>query len=153
MTLFRIEEVAHGSAAWRDTVRLREGVLRTPLGLAFDPSELAREDAQLHLALHDGAALAGTVVLVPPGPGGAPTWKLRQMAVAPASRRRGFGTALVRAAEAVMAARGAAGVLLHARLDTVPFYARLGYLADGAVFEEVTIPHRRMSKRLPEMNF
>ena len=144
---FEILPAAHGGAAWRETVRLRHAVLRAPLGLAFSDDELAREASQLHLALHAQGRLAGVVVLVPPD-AGPPTWKLRQMAVAPELRGRGIGTALVTAAEASVRARGGERVLLHARADAVPFYARLDYAAEGAMFEEVTIPHRRMTRRL-----
>ena len=56
----------YGSAVWRETVRLRDSVLRMPLGLAFSRNELALESTQLHLALYTGTALAGVVVLVPP---------------------------------------------------------------------------------------
>lgn len=144
--MVRILEVAHGTPAWHDTVRLRHAVLRAPLGLDFAADELAREASQLHLALHADGALAGVVVLVPPDRA-APAWKLRQMAVAPERRGRGFGTALVAAAEEMVRARGGHHVRLDARAEAIPFYTRLGYVAEGAVFVAVTIAHRRMSKR------
>jgi predicted GNAT family N-acyltransferase len=143
---FRLALVVHGSAAWHRTVRLRDTVLRAPLGLAFSADELAAESMQLHLALHVGAALAGVVVLVPPMTDGERIWKLRQMAVAQGFRGQGAGGALIAAAESQMCRRGAARAVLHAREEAVPFYVRHGYLADGEIFEEVTIPHRRMSK-------
>ena len=37
---------------------------------------------------------------------------------------------------------------MHARETAVPFYERLGYATVGARFEEVTIPHFKMEKRL-----
>jgi len=145
---FQTSLVTYGSVVWGETVRLRETVLRTPLGLAFSNDELARESAQLHLALYTGATLAGVVVLVPPPANDVRAWKLRQMAVAPAFRGKGGGAALVAAAEREMRARGAAQVMLHARETAVPFYARHGYRADDEAFEEVTIQHRRMWKEL-----
>ena len=145
---FRTSLVTYGSAVWGETVRLRETVLRTPLGLAFSNGELARESAQLHLVLYVGTTLAGVVVLVPPPANDARAWKLRQMAVAPAFRGKGGGAALVATAEREMRARCAVRVMLHARETAVPFYARHGYCAEGEAFEEVTIPHRRMWKEL-----
>ena len=138
--------VAHGSAAWLEAVALRRAVLRTPLGLDFSAGELAAEGAQLHLTLRLHGALAGVVVLVSP-PDVAGTWKLRQMAVAADCRGRGLGTRLVRAAEDAMRARDAASCVLHARADAVPFYARLGWRAQGAPFTEVPRAHRRMRKQ------
>ena len=145
----RILHAAHGSAEWRETVRLREAVLRAPLGLAFSADELARESAQLHLALRAGGTLAGGVVLVPPSADAQAPWQLRQMEVAPGFSGQGFGTALVAAAEHELHLRDAERVVLHARETAVAFYARLGYRAHGAVFDEVTIPHRLMRKHLP----
>jgi predicted GNAT family N-acyltransferase len=39
-------------------------------------------------------------------------------------------------------------MVLHARSGAEGFYLRLGYLAEGAPFDENTIPHVRMTKRL-----
>jgi predicted GNAT family N-acyltransferase len=38
--------------------------------------------------------------------------------------------------------------VLHARLGADGFYARLGYRAHGAPFDEHTVPHILMTKRL-----
>ena len=138
----RIGQVGHGTDRWRETVRLRDVVLRAPLGLAFTDDELAAEASQLHLALHVDDALAAVVVLVPS------VGKLRQMAVVERFRGLRLGTALVGAAEREMRARDVERVVLHARMAAASFYARLGYVAEGAEFMEVTIPHLLMSKRL-----
>lgn len=82
---FQPRLITYESAEWHETVRLRDAVLRTPLGLAFSKDELEQEGQQLHLALYVGMTLAGVVVLVPPMID-ARTWKLRQMAVAPMFR-------------------------------------------------------------------
>jgi predicted GNAT family N-acyltransferase len=39
--------------------------------------------------------------------------------------------------------------LLHAQTSVVPFYERLGYTAEGPVFDEAGIPHRKMSRPRP----
>jgi hypothetical protein len=39
-------------------------------------------------------------------------------------------------------------MILHARETAVPFYERLRYSPVGDVFQEVTLPHRLMEKRL-----
>ena len=138
--------VPHASAAWLEAVALRRVVLRTPLGLDFTAGELALEAGQLHLALRLDGALAGVVVLVPPDRGAAGTWKLRQMAVAAHCRGRGFGPRLVGAAEEAMRARAGRACILHARAGAAPFYARLGWEADGAHFTEIGIAHLHMRK-------
>jgi predicted GNAT family N-acyltransferase len=39
-------------------------------------------------------------------------------------------------------------VVLHARETAVSFYKKLGYTKEGNVFEEVGIPHWKMTKPL-----
>ena len=39
-------------------------------------------------------------------------------------------------------------MVLNARMGAEGFYAHFGYLAEGEPFDENTIPHIRMTKRL-----
>ena len=50
--------------------------------------------------------------------------------------------------EAALAARGFVSLSLHARSIAVGFYEKLGYETVGDEFIEVSIPHRKMAKRL-----
>ncbi|WP_428395041.1 GNAT family N-acetyltransferase [Lichenicoccus sp.] len=141
-----IVTAAYGDDTWHAMVALRRRVLRAPLGLDYDPAQLDAERDQLHLAvIHDGM-VAGTLLIVPPDPLG--TGRLRQMAVAPELRRRGFGAALVRHAEALLGGMGAVCIGLSARESAVAFYEALGFAPCGAPYVEVTLPHVRMGKRL-----
>lgn len=127
-------------------VALRALVLRAPLGLAFSAAELAGEAEQIHLALWLDGRLAGTLVMLRPDAGDEA--KLRQMAVRPGLQRGGLGRRLVRHGEAVLEALGACSVRLSARDSAVGFYERLGYVAEGESFVEVTLPHRTMRRPL-----
>jgi ribosomal protein S18 acetylase RimI-like enzyme len=145
MTSRVVSEVEHGSPLYRECVALRLAVLRTPLGLSFTEDELQRESASLHLACHDGQNLVGCLALVPLPDG---EIKMRQVAVAPETQGRGIGRSLVDASETLARHRGFTLMTLHARTTAVPFYERLGYETVGDEFEEVTVPHRAMQKRL-----
>ncbi|RYE84307.1 MAG: GNAT family N-acetyltransferase [Myxococcales bacterium] len=145
MSALTFAEVPHGSAAYEATVTLRSDVLRTPLGLAFTPEELAREHADHHLVGHDDGALVACLVVTPLATGEA---KVRQVAVAPDRQGQGVGAALSRFAEDFARQRGFRAITLHARATAVGFYERLGYQRTGEPFEEVTIPHWRMTKTL-----
>jgi predicted GNAT family N-acyltransferase len=144
-TPISIRNAPHGSAEYEAAVRLRRAILRTPLGLDFTPEELAREAADTHLTAWAGDRLVGTVVMTPRD---GRTVKLRQMAVADDARGTGAGAALLSAFEDLARARGFSEIILAARQTAQGFYARYGYATDGAVFEEVTIPHVRMWKAL-----
>lgn len=142
-----LRQIAYGSAEYRQECALRDEVLRRPLGLSLQDEDLTRERDQLHVGLFDDrGALIGCAIAVPFGDG---TAKVRQMAVAGGQRRQGHGREIMTGLEAYLARRGIAKVILHARVSAAGFYEKLGYLAEGEPFIEVTIPHLRMSKRLP----
>jgi len=140
--------VAFASVQYQQTLQLREAVLRQPLGLTLSAADLQAEEAQWHFALLDASeALLACVLAVPGGEG---VFKLRQMAVRADLQGRGLGALLMQEVEARLVAEGARSIILHARVSAAPFYQRLGYLPEGEDFEEVTIPHRRMRKALPD---
>lgn len=127
-----------------EAARLMEAVFRDtePPGAADSPAlraafagylaRIADVRSQLHgadlLVARDGAALVGAVLLVRPGTPAAydgnthaawpPTWAtLRQLAVAPAARRRGVGRALTLACIDRGRALGATHLALHTTAD------------------------------------
>lgn len=73
---------------------------------------------------------------------------LGRLAVVAAARGTGLGAELVRAVEAAGAERGGAEVELHAQVQALGFYERLGYVAEGPVYDDAGIPHRTMTRTL-----
>lgn len=140
-----IRVVAHGSPPYEETVALRFRILRKPLGLIFTPEQLAAESNDVHLAAYVNGSLAACLVLSPLGEGAV---KMRQVAVDEGLQGQGLGTALVERSEDEARKRGWTLMTLSARETAVPFYLRLGYDLVGEPYEEVTIPHRKMQKRL-----
>ncbi len=141
------KEVEHGSDEYRETVTLRDRLLREPLGLTFEPAELEAEKDSHHLACYQDGELAACLVLIPE-PGG--KIRMRQLAVEEHCQRKGIGTALVAYSESVAVGLDYTEMVLHAREEAVPFYERLGYQKRGERFIAVTIPHFFMRKRLLE---
>lgn len=125
-------------------LRLREEVLRKPLGMLLTPDR-SMEESSFHLLALDGETVAGVLLLTPLPDGGA---RLRQAAVRASFRGRGIGGRLVRLAEELAADTGITGIVLHARKEAEGFYERAGYVPEGDEFTEVGIPHRLMVKRL-----
>jgi predicted GNAT family N-acyltransferase len=140
-------EVEHGTYDYRETVALRERVLREPLGLRYSASELSAEVNSIHLAAMQAKDVVATAILEPRTH---LLVKLRQMAVADGMRGIGVGRELVEFAEAVAYDYGYRQIALHARETAQGFYEKLGYLADGERFEEVGLPHFRMYKVLDD---
>ena len=140
-----LSEIPYCSAAYKESVALRDEVLRKPLGLKFTDEELEQEHTHYHLACQQEGEIVGCLILVP---NSAVEAKMRQVAVAPHMQGQGVGSALTEFAEEFARERGFKVVTLHARLTAVPFYERCGYERIGGQFEEVTIPHWAMRKQL-----
>lgn len=90
-----------------------------------------------------GGAIVGIARLTPDA-------HIGRMAVLPAWRRRGVGSALLQAALARARQKGLARIGLHAQVHALGFYARLGFAAQGPEFDEAGIPHREMFLDLTE---
>nr|WP_042453508.1 GNAT family N-acetyltransferase [Streptacidiphilus jiangxiensis] len=73
---------------------------------------------------------------------------LGRLAVRQQARGTGLGVALVRAIEAAGRERGGVELELHAQVQALGFYERLGYVAFGEEYPDAGIPHRSMTKRL-----
>lgn len=143
--MFECGEFAFGSEAYRESVRLREAVLRRPLGLAWEAGAFDGEEASFHLGCFADGALVATLNLQPLD---ATTVKMRQVAVSPAWQSRGVGTMLIRYAERVATSRGFSVIVAHAREAALAFYRKLGYRAVSGVSLHLTIPHVHVRKEL-----
>jgi ribosomal protein S18 acetylase RimI-like enzyme len=137
--------IDHGTPEYKQMVKLREDILRRPLGLAFSPAELEKEKDNLLMAAFEDDQILGCCMLVEDGP---QTVRLRQMAVLDDLQGKGIGKALMTFAENLARDRGYKTITMHARKNSVGFYEKMGYKRRGQEFEEITIPHYVMEKQL-----
>ncbi len=148
-----VKLINFGSTEYQMEVALRRRVLRQPLGLEFSEKDLASDAENVHFgaSVHDsahgneGARLIGCLFLTKADQ---QTVKMRQVAVAPENQGQGIGKRLVAFAEEWARENGFVNISLKARESAIPFYLALGYEPSGPVFQEVTLPHRQMSKLL-----
>ena len=103
------------------------------------------EEHQFHFAGYDDAELMAILILVPITESRV---KMRQVAIAPEYRGKGRGQHFVRQSEYGPSAGGFSKMELHARELSSRFYAKLGYRIEGDSFEEVGLPHFKMTKNL-----
>jgi predicted GNAT family N-acyltransferase len=114
------------------------------------PEEMEWEDRDAvcdwFLARSEGAGVLGIARLVPEGLTGlsAGVGVVGRMAVLPDWRRRGVGSALLRAALARARQRHMRQVVLHAQTQALAFYQRHGFVPQGEAFQEAGIAHRLM---------
>jgi predicted N-acetyltransferase YhbS len=141
----QILEAPVGSPLYLDALELREAILRRPLGLSVSDEELEDDRHRTHFCAVEDGKVTGCVSLRPLDDGGL---QLKQMAVLEEKRLEGIGAALVARAEAWARDRGIGEMMMHARIGAEGFYARLGYEPEGPIFEENTIPHILMKKKL-----
>jgi ribosomal protein S18 acetylase RimI-like enzyme len=137
--------IDHGTNEYRQMVKLRDEVLRKPLGLGFTDEELANEKDNMFIAAYDDDQILGCCMLVEENPN---TVRLRQMAVLNDLQGKGIGRALTNFAENLARDRGYKVMSMHARKPVVGFYEKMGYTVTSGEFIEITIPHYVMEKKL-----
>ena len=74
--------------------------------------------------------------------------KIGRVAVLKEARGRGLGLLLMQAVIDEAKHRGFTESVLDAQTYAVPFYARLGYVAEGEEFDDAGIPHFLMRRNL-----
>ncbi len=74
-----------------------------------------------------------------------------RMAVSRAFRGQGIGTAMLQRLIRIAAERGLRRLFLHAQCDAVPFYQRLGFVAEGEIFKDAGIDHQVMCMTTPSI--
>jgi predicted GNAT family N-acyltransferase len=137
--------IDYGTPEYQQMLKLRDDILRKPLGLQFNTEELEQEKDHLLIAAVDDGTMRGCCMLVKEGE---QTVRLRQMAVTNNLQGKGIGRALMQFAENLARDHGFRKITMHARSNAVGFYEKLGYQKVGDEFEEVTIPHYVMEKKL-----
>ena len=137
--------IDHGTAEYERMVKLRDEILRKPLGLSFTKEELEKEKNNLHIVAYEDERMLGCCMLLEEDP---ETVRLRQMAVMNDLQGKGIGKALMQFAENLARDRGYKKITMHARKNALGFYEKMGYKTRGKEFEEITIPHYVMEKEL-----
>ncbi len=142
--LCRMQDYAEGIRHVRETVFVAEQ--KVPMELEWDGRDA---DAVHAVALdEDGAVVATGRLLLPAHNDDSGTAHIGRMAVLAPWRGRGTGSRILQLLCEHAHRQGASRVCLNAQLDAVPFYRRHGFVAEGTVFDDAGIPHRRMCRVL-----
>jgi N-acetylglutamate synthase-like GNAT family acetyltransferase len=140
-----IKQIDHGTKEYQQMVELRNEILRKPLGLTFDPKELAREKDDVLIGAFEEDKMLGCCLFTKVDN---QCVRLRQMAVQNNLQGKGIGATMMNYAENVARDAGYNKIIMHARKTIIPFFEKLGYKVTGNEFEEITIPHYIMEKKL-----
>jgi N-acetylglutamate synthase-like GNAT family acetyltransferase len=137
--------IDYGTHEYRQMVKLRDDLLRKPLGLTFSKEELEAEKENMLIAAFEDDDILGCCMLVEKD---SDTARLRQMAVLNNLQGKGVGSAILQFAENLARDRGYKKIMMHARKNTAEFFEKCGYKVSGTEFIELTIPHYQMIKEL-----
>jgi ribosomal protein S18 acetylase RimI-like enzyme len=137
--------IDHGSAEYQQMIKLRDVMLRKPLGLGFTKEDLEQEKDNMLIGAFEDERMLGCCMLVEEEP---EIVRLRQMAVLNDLQGKGIGRALMNFAENLARDRGYKIIRMHARSIAIGFYEKVGYKVKGDQFIEITIPHYLMEKDL-----
>ncbi len=140
-----LKQIDHGSKEYQQMVKLRNEILRRPLGLTYSPEELAKEKEDILIGAFDDDELLACCLLTKMDN---KCLRLRQMAVQNNLQGKGIGASMMNFAELVARDKGYKKLIMHARKTAEGFYEKLGYKPVGDEFIEVTIPHIVMEKKL-----
>ena len=140
-------DIDFGSSRYNELVELRYKILLEPLGLKFLDSFRAKEAKYLHIGCIEQLddKLVGGLILAPLDN---EKIRLMQVAVDTVYRGEGVGRELVKYAEKRAKEAGYSQIVMHAMLSVVGFYEKLGYHAEGDIFDEQGITFLKMVKDL-----
>ncbi len=140
-------DIDFGSSRYNELVELRYKILLEPLGLKFLDSFRAKEANYLHIGCIEQLddKLVGGLILAPLDN---EKIRLMQVAVDTVYRGEGVGRELVKYAEKRAKKAGYSQIVMHAMLSVVGFYEKLGYHAEGDIFDEQGITFLKMVKDL-----
>lgn len=140
-----LKQIDHGTEEYLQMVKLRDEILRKPLGLSLTPDELQREKEDILIGAFDEDKMLACCMLTKAN---SDSLRLRQMAVQNNLQGKGIGASMMNFAENITRDKGYKKLIMHARETAVGFYEKLGYKVTGERFMEVTIPHFIMEKKL-----
>ena len=140
-----IKQIDHGTKAYRQMVALRDEILRKPLGLSLIKEELEKEKNDILIGAFEEDKMLGCCLLTRVNDNSV---RLRQMAVQNNLQGKGIGASMLNFAENIARDAGYKNIVMHARKTALHFYEKLGYKITSDEFEEITIPHYLMEKKL-----
>ena len=140
-----IEIIQHNSKTYWQSVKLRDKILRKPLGLEFTKEELLKEDKQIHFVGFLSGKIVAILILVPKEKF---VIKMRQVCVDENFQNKGLGKEMVQFAEKWAKTKNYKLIYCHARKNALNFYLKLNYKIKGEMFFEVNLEHYKLERKL-----
>ena len=133
--------------ASQEAYLIRKKVFIQEQGVPEDMELDGLDPTATHVLAYEGPLCVGTARLVRLSNHHA---QIGRMAVLSTFRNRGIGKAILNHLIILAQAEGVLTLVLHSQVSVMPFYAKLGFIAEGPIYEEAGIPHRNMMLLLPQ---
>jgi len=127
--------------ASQDAYLIREKVFIEEQGVPEDMELDEFDPTSKHALAYEGPLCLGTGRLVHLNSHHA---QIGRMAVLRAFRNRGIGKAILSRLIALAKSEGALTLTLHSQVSAIPFYAKMGFIVEGPIYDEAGIAHRNM---------
>jgi ElaA protein len=141
----RVEKTRWGTPLADAAYALRVAVFCDEQGVPPAVERDAYDETALHFVASEGGRVVGTLRVVTLDER---TAKIGRVAVAKPCREKGIGKQLMLAALEQLKRDAFAAAVLTAQVQVIGFYEKLGFVAEGPVFDEAGIPHRKMTRVL-----
>ena len=140
-------DIDFGSQRYNELVELRYKILLEPLGLKFLDSHRNQEAGYLHIGCIENLddKLVGGLMMVPIDD---KTIRLMQVAVDGKYQGEGVGKKMIEYALTRAKEAGYSIMIMHAMLNVVGFYEKLGFKQQGDIFEENGVTFAKMVKKI-----
>lgn len=145
--MYIIRKILYQSTEYEASLKLRDEIMRAPLGLSIYQDDLSGEYKDILMGAFLGDELVGMGVLVSEGE---EDGHIRYMAVKPEHRFAGVGSRILDALEREAKQANLSRIILNARATAIPFYRKNGYVGEGDIFiiDVLQLPHIQMTKNL-----
>ena len=144
----QIVQAPFHSPLGRQAAALRVEVFVHEQGVSPDDELDAYDLAAIHFVALQDNVVVGTLRVVHIQSENQPAAKIGRVAIAKQVRLQGIGRELMLASLHYARAAGLARCVLSAQLPVIAFYEKLGFVAQGPVFDECGIAHRIMTLEL-----
>lgn len=140
-------DIDYGSSRYNELVDLRYKILLEPLGLKFLDSHREKEVGYLHIGCIENLddKLVGGLMMAPIDD---KTIRLMQVAVDGKYQDEGVGKKMVEYAISRAKEAGFSIMVMHAMLNVVGFYEKLGFKQQGDIMQENGVTFAKMVKKI-----
>lgn len=125
-----IKEIKYGTSEYCSTLKLRNKVMRIPMGLDIYNEDLSSEKDSVIIGMFKDDVLLGTGIMSHDDT----VYKVEFLCTDTSVQNHGIGGCLLEKLEKIAMEQGATKICMDARLSAKQFYQKNGYDAVGEIF-------------------